>query len=144
MASNTYKTFLMKKGTGDTYAKLCDIKDYPDLGGEKEMLDATTLSDPAQTNIPGIEQTESKQFTLNYDEEVYETLETLEAAGEPVDLSVWFGGTESNGVATPTGSEGKFNFAGYVHVFATGKGVNEVREMSLSIALTKPFRKVSA
>jgi len=33
-ATNTFKTFLMK-GTGTstvTWAKLCDIKDFPDLG----------------------------------------------------------------------------------------------------------------
>lgn len=35
MAISTYKTFLMKKGdTGDTWSKLIDIKEFPDLGGE--------------------------------------------------------------------------------------------------------------
>jgi hypothetical protein len=32
MAISTYKAFLMKKGTGDAYEKLIDIKEFPDLG----------------------------------------------------------------------------------------------------------------
>lgn len=34
MAISTYKVFLMKKGTEpDTYEKLVDINEFPDLGG---------------------------------------------------------------------------------------------------------------
>ena len=33
MAISTYKVFLMKQ-SGTTWAKLVDIKDYPDLGGK--------------------------------------------------------------------------------------------------------------
>ena len=50
MAISTYKVFLMKKGTtGDTYEKIIDIKEFPDLGGAPEMLETTNCSDPAQT-----------------------------------------------------------------------------------------------
>ena len=49
MATSSYKSFLMKKGTGDTYEKLVDIKDYPDIGGSPETLETTTLSDSMQT-----------------------------------------------------------------------------------------------
>ena len=47
MAISTYKVFLMKKKTTpeETYEKLVDIKEFPDLGGEPEMLETTTLSD---------------------------------------------------------------------------------------------------
>ena len=35
---STYKTYLMYKSTSsaETYTKLCDIKSFPDLGGEPE------------------------------------------------------------------------------------------------------------
>ena len=49
-----------------TYEKLCDIKDFPDLGGEPEMLETTTLSDPVQTFIMGIQSSDSMAFTMNY------------------------------------------------------------------------------
>ena len=46
MAISTYKIFLMMmQDSGSTYAKLVDIKDFPDLGGAPEMLETTTLSD---------------------------------------------------------------------------------------------------
>lgn len=132
MAENTYGTYLMKKGTGDTYSKLVDIKDYPDLGGSPEMLETTTLSDKMQTFILGIQKSDSLEFTCNYDKTTYTTLKGLE--GEELDLAIYFGGTESNGVVTPTGANGKFKFKGSLSVHLTGKGVNEVREMVITIA----------
>ena len=132
MASSSYKTFLMQKGTGSTYTKLVDIKDYPDLGGTPELLPTTTLSDGMETNIAGIQSLDALQFTCNYDLQTYTTLKALE--GQTKSYAVWMGGTESNGVVTPTGSEGKFKFDGQLSVYVTGKGVNEVREMVISIA----------
>ena len=134
MAISSYKTFLMK-GTGTseiTWSKLIDIKDYPDLGGTPEMLETTTLSDGSQTYIPGIQSQESLEFTANYTKADYTTLKALE--GTEYDFAVWFGATVSGGVATPTGSEGKYKFKGQLSVYVTGKGVNEVVEMTISIA----------
>ena len=65
MAISTYKVFLMKKGTEpDTYEKLVDIKEFPDLGGEPEMLETTTLSDNMQTYIAGIQSVSYTHLTL--------------------------------------------------------------------------------
>ena len=45
MAISTYKVFLMHKASsGDTYTKLIDIKDFPDLGSAPSTVDVTTLS----------------------------------------------------------------------------------------------------
>ena len=136
MYTSTYKTFLMKgTGTGTTtYQKLVDITEYPDLGGEPEMLDTTTLSDKARTFILGIQQNEGMTFNANYDPTDYQALKALEEAETP--FAVWFGGTESGGVVTPTGSEGKFAFKGYLSVRIDGGSVNEVRGMTISIAPT--------
>ena len=136
--TNTYKTFLMKKSSS-TYAKLCDIKDYPDFNNPPEMLETTTLSDGARTYIPGIQENESMQFTLNYDPTVYAALVTSATAdaSAPGDYAIWFGGTVSDGVVTPTGSEGKWEFKGIMtEPSIVGKSVNEVREMTVSIAPT--------
>ncbi len=137
MATSTYKTFLMKKGSGDSYEKLCDIKDYSDLGGEPEQLPTTNLSVPTDTYIPGIQKLEALTFTLNYDLTDYKTLVAL--ADSELELSLWFGGTESNNVVTPTGSEGKFDFKGRVSVYVNGGGVNEVREMTLTVTPSTPI-----
>ena len=131
MAISTYKVFLMKK-TKSTYDKLIDIKDFPDLGGAPEMLETTTLSDGAQTYILGIQSQDALEFTANYTKSDYDTLKALE--GTELDLAVWFGGTVANGVATPTGSDGKYEFKGELTVFISGGGVNEVVDMTISIA----------
>lgn len=140
MAISTYKVFLMKK-ENTTYSKLIDIKDYPDLGGAPEMLDTTTLSDRATTSIPGIQQMDALAFTANYTKDDYDKVKALEGAeGE---YAVWFGGTESAGVVTPTGSEGKFEFKGTPSVYVTGGGVNEVVGMTVTFAASTPVTKAT-
>ena len=140
MAISTYKVFLMKKETSN-YTKLIDIKDYPDLGGAPEMLDTTTLSDRATTSIPGIQKMDALAFTANYTKDDYDKVKALEGAeGE---YAVWFGGTESAGVVTPTGSEGKFEFKGTPSVYVTGGGVNEVVGMTVTFAASTPVTKAT-
>ena len=136
MATSTYKTFLMKgSGSGTvTYQKLVDITDFPDLGGEPEMLDTTTLSDKMRTFILGIQNNDGMTFSANYDPTDYQAVKAIEGSETP--FAVWFGGTESGGVITPTGSEGKFSFTGMASVRVTGGAVNEVRGMSITIAPT--------
>lgn len=130
MAISTYKVFLMKK-VDSTYTKLVDIKEFGDLGGTPESLETTTLSDGARTYIPGIQSQEALTFTANYVKADYTTLEALKDT--ETDYSVWFGGTESGGVVTPDGSDGKFDFKGYLSVYVPGKGVNEVVDMTITI-----------
>ena len=142
MAISTYKVFLMKKAaSGGTYAKLVDIKDFPDLGGAPEMLETTTLSDGMQTYIPGIQSLEALEFTANYDKEDYATLAAMKET--ETEFAVWFGGTESDGTVTPTGSEGKFEFKGKLNVFVVGGGVNEVVDMTITIAPSTPITVAS-
>jgi len=137
MAISTYKIFLMVKGTDDTYSKLIDIKDFPDLGGAPEMLETTTLSDNMQTYIPGIQSLDALEFTANYTKADFTTLKGME--GTEKDFAVWFGGTESGGVLTPDGSDGKFEFKGQLSVFPVGGGVNEVVDMTITIAPSTPI-----
>lgn len=138
MAISTYKIFLMKKAAaGETYEKVIDIKDFPDLGGAPEMLETTTLSDKMQTYIPGIQSLDALEFTANYTKEDFTKLKALE--GKEESYAVWFGGTESDGVLTPTGSDGKFEFKGQLSAFPVGGGVNEVVDMTVTIAPSTPI-----
>lgn len=138
MAISTYKVFLMyKEATGSEYVKLIDIKDFPDLGGAPEMLETTTLSDGAQTYIPGIQSTDGLEFTANYTKTDFTKLKALE--GTEHDFAVWFGGTVAGTVVTPTGSDGKFEFKGQLSAFPVGGGVNEVVDMTITIAPSTPI-----
>ena len=123
MARSTKGIYLMHKGTGETYSKLIDIKDFPDLGGAPEMLETTTLSDGMQTYIEGIRSADALEFTANYTKTDYETLDALK--GENESYAVYFG---------EDGADGMFKFNGYLSVRVNGGGVNEVVGMTISIA----------
>ena len=118
MAISTYKIFLMKKES-DTYEKLIDIKEFPDLGGAPEMLETTTLSDNMQTYIPGVQSLDALEFTANYTKADFDKLKALE--GQENDF------------------DGKFEFTGQLSVFPVGGGVNEVVDMTITIAPSTPI-----
>ena len=139
MAISTYKVFLMKQ-TAEAWEKLVDIKEFPDLSGEPEMLETTTLSDKMQTYIAGIQSLEGLSFNANYTKADFKKLKALE--GKTEKYAVWFGGTESAGVLTPDGSEGKFEFDGQLSVYPVGGGVNEVVDMNITVAPSTPINFV--
>ena len=126
MAISTYKIFLMKK-SGESYEKLVDIKEIPDLGGSPEM----------QTYIPGIQSLDALEFNANYTLDDFKKLKALD--GIENEYAVWFGGTGEGASLTPTGSDGKFNFKGQLSVFPVGGGVNEVVDMTITIAPSTPI-----
>ena len=104
-----------------------------------EMLDTTTMSDGARTYILGIQETEAMTFTANYTLADYTAVMALE--GEEQDFAVWMGATVSNGVATPTGVDGKFVFKGFITATKTGGSVNEVQDMTITIAPTTVIKQ---
>lgn len=136
MAISSYKTFLMYKKT-ETFEKLIDIKDFPDLGGAPEMLETTTLSDRMQTYIPGIQSLDALEFTANYTLADFKKLKELE--GKETEYAVWFGGTEEGGTLTPTGSDGKYSFKGQLSAYPVGTDVNNVVDMKITIAPSTPI-----
>lgn len=72
MAISSFGTKLMI-GT-----KTYDIKDFPEILGQRSALETTTLSDDAQTFIPGIrQQSENFPFVTNYDATVYAEINAL-------------------------------------------------------------------
>ena len=140
MAISSYKTFLMSSSDGESaWQKVIDIKDYGDLGGPPEQLETTTLSDKMQTFINGIQKLDALTFTANYTKEDYTKLNGM--AGKSGHYAVWFGGADGVGTAapTPSGDQGKFKFDGELSVYVTGKGVNEVVEMVITIAPSSPI-----
>ena len=128
MAISTYGISLMYKAEGNTYTKLIDIKDFPDLGGAPEMLETTTLSDNMQTYIPGIQSLDALEFTANYTLADYKKIKAME--GTDTAFAVWFG---------VEGAHGKFEFNGQISAFPVGGGVNEVVGMTISIAPSTPI-----
>lgn len=137
MAISTYRVFLMESADSSVYNKLLDIKSFPDLGGDPEMLETTTLSNNMQTFIAGILSMDALSFEANYDMETFKKLKAME--GQTKHFAVWFGGTGDGESLTPTGAHGKFKFDGQLSVYPTGGGVNEVIGMNVTIAPSTPI-----
>lgn len=132
MAISSMFTFLMHSTDGTAYTKLVDIKSHPAMMNPPEMLDTTTLTNTGRTYIPGIQENEAMTFTCNYTKADFNTLKALE--GTDGYYAVWFGGTESNGTVTPNGTNGKFSFKGDLRVSKDEGSVNEVENMTITIA----------
>ena len=124
MAISTYGVYLMydKSGSG-SYEKLVDIKSFGDLGGAPEQLDTTTLSDKIKTSILGIQELDLLDFTANYTKSDFAKVKELE--GKDMPFAVYFG---------ENGDDGEFDFNGMLSVYVNGGGVNEVVDMTISIA----------
>lgn len=113
MAISSYNTKL-KIGSKE-YA----IKDFPSILGERSALETTTLSDDAQTYIPGIRQTsESFPFLMNYDATTYSELNALS-------------GTQECELSFSDGS--KYTWEGSVSASINEGSVDSVLEMTVSV-----------
>ena len=138
MAMNTYMTFLMQ-GTGSgtlTYTDIVPIKDYPDFLNDVNTIDVTNLQNANHTYIFGLGDSGGDMpFLANYTKEDYQTVKALDD-GTVKHLALWFGGTETGGEVTPTGSDGKWTFDGMIKVGIVGKGVDEAREMTIHVVPT--------
>lgn len=133
MAMNTYMTFLMHSTDGTSYSDLVPIKDYPDFLNEVNTIDVTDLQNANHTYIFGLGDSGGDMaFTANFTVADYQTVKALDD-GTVKHLALWFGGTETGGVITPNGTDGKWTFDGMVKVGIVGKGVDEAREMTIHV-----------
>lgn len=77
-AENTINTKLLyRASTSGDWTELPCIKNYPDLGGEPEQIEATTMCDAVTKNVLGVQAMDGFSFTMNYNGEDYETIEAL-------------------------------------------------------------------
>ena len=112
---------VLSKGIKLSYGEtaLTNLMEIPDLGGEKEAVEITCLSDSAHVYIDGIESYgDSLAFKFLYDKTQFTTLSNL-------------AGTQSWSVALPDGS--KCTFTGTGSVKLDGVGVNGALTYTLSI-----------
>lgn len=120
MAISSYNTTL-KYGSSSATTTI-KIKDFPEILGGRSALETTTLSDDAQTYIPGIrQQAESFDFTANFDPAEMATINALTAV-------------QKCELAFSDGS--KFTWDGYISARINEGSVDSVLEMTISITPT--------
>lgn len=120
MAISTLGVTLKMGESSAALEKVVDIKDFPDLIGEPNMLETTTLSDEAVTNIPGIRSSDMLTFTCNY------TKADFTAVNELANTALYYSLEFSDG--------SKFTWQGQHTCGVPGKGVDEVIEFTINIA----------
>lgn len=131
MAISSYNSKLMYKesGGGSSWTQLCPIKGIPQIGGEPEQIETTTLDDNVQTFIDGIQQQDTMSCTANYDKDAFKK---INAMTDEQDLSFWIG----NG---GDGSQGKFTGKGKLSVYLNSAETNAALEMTIVVTPTTKF-----
>ena len=120
MAINTYGITLKWGTSAEAVEKVVDIKDFPDLISDPELLETTTLSDAQVTNIPGIKGSDMLTFTCNY------TSADFAKVNDEANTALHYALEFSDG--------SKFTWQGQHTCGLPGKGVNEVVEFTINIA----------
>ena len=110
---------LSYKASGETYTDLTNLQEIPELGGETEAIEITTLADAAHMYTPGIKSYgDSLVFKFLYDETQFSTLNGLSGSQD------WKVTLPDNASCT---------FSGTCSVKLDGVGVNSALTYSLSI-----------
>lgn len=119
MAISSYGVVLKWGASAEAVAKKVDIKDFPDLFGDPNLLETTTLANKQQTYIPGILSSDMKAFTANY------TAADFKACNDDADKDLYYSLEFSDG--------SKFTWQGKHTMGLPGKGVDEVIEMTINV-----------
>ena len=107
-----------KKGESADFIELTNLQEIPELGGETEAIEITTLADAAHMYTDGIKNYgDSLAFKFLYEKTQFTTLNTLGAAAWKVEL--------------PDGTACTFGGSGSVKL--DGVGVNAALTYTLSI-----------
>lgn len=119
MAISSYGVVLKWGESAEAAAKKVDIKDFPDLFGDPNLLETTTLANKQQTYIPGILSSDMKAFTANY------TAADFKTCNDDADKDLFYVLEFSDGSS--------FSWQGKHTMGLPGKGVDEVIEMTINI-----------
>lgn len=113
-------TLSYKTGTAESYTDLTNLQEIPDLGGESESIEITTLADAAHTYTNGIKSYgDSLEFVFLYEKTQFTTLNGL--GSNTVDWKV----------TLP--DDTTCTFGGQASVTLAGVGVNEALTYTLAI-----------
>lgn len=114
------------------------IKDFPEIdpAGNPDQVETTTLCDTYHQNIDGLKNfADPLEFTANYDETIFNTLNGFGTTSKAVDILLCSGESDT------TGANGKFSItAAQISVKLNGAGVGDVLEMIISV---KPKSDIS-
>ncbi|MDT2600354.1 phage tail tube protein [Enterococcus hulanensis] len=117
-------TLSMKAGSESTFAEIEGLQAVPEIGGDPEQVDITTLKDANKKYISGIQDMDSLEFTFLYDKAVFTKLKAVQTAGKEAEFEL----------AYPDGA--KCTFTGGVTVKMGSGEVNGAYQFTLSVTVS--------
>lgn len=114
------------------YKKLADITDFPDLIGERERIDSSSMSETQRTYEQGLSDSPSEAFTAKYNKANYLNIENLNKTNG---LNALYGFC----LFMENAENSVFTWVGSLGVGLNGAGIAELVTMPINIAFaTKP------
>lgn len=104
---------LLSKGTvlsyknGEVYVDVAGVKGIPQVGGDPERVDVTTLVDDKRKYIAGIEDTDNLEFAIVYQTANFTTIHALVETGTEAEFKVVY----PDGMAVTFTGQPKFKFS---------------------------------
>ncbi|MBD9846474.1 phage tail protein [Enterococcus faecalis] len=117
-------TKLEMKAAGGTFKELAGLQSVPEIGGDPEQVDVTTLADSTKKYIAGIQDMDSLEFTFLYDQSVFKELKVVQNSGKEADFKITY---PDNTTCT---------FTGGVTVKMGGAEVNGAFQMTLAVTVS--------
>ena len=117
-------TLSMKAGSESTFAEIEGLQAVPEIGGDPEQADITTLKDANKKYISGIQDMDSLEFTFLYDKTVFTKLKTVQTSGKEAEFEL----------AYPDGA--KCTFTGGVTVKMGSGEVNGAYQFTLAVTVS--------
>ena len=119
MAGVITKGFKLSYKQSSSYVDLTNLQEFPDMGGEKDSIEVTTLENSGHVYTDGLLSYGDKMaFVFLYEKEQFTTLQAMDTVQE------WK-------VTLPDGAT--CTFKGGCSVKLDGKGVNDVLTYTLNI-----------
>lgn len=117
-------TKLEMKVAGGAFKELAGLQSVPEIGGDPEQVDVTTLADSTKKYIAGIQDMDSLEFTFLYDQSVFKELKAAQISGKEADFKITY---PDNTTCT---------FTGGVTVKMGGAEVNGAFQMTLAVTVS--------
>lgn len=117
-------TKLGMKTAGSTFKDLEGLQSVPEIGGDPEQVDVTTLVDATKKYIAGIQDMDSLEFTFLYDNAVFKELKAVQTSGKEAEFKITY----------PDGST--CTFKGGVTIKMGGAEINGAFQFTLAVTVS--------
>lgn len=115
----------MKSGAETAFTELTGLQAVPEVGGDPEQVDITTLADATKKYISGIQDMDSLEFTFLYDKTSFTKLKTIQTSGKEASFELEY----------PDGAV--CSFKGGVTVKMGAGEVNGAYQFTLSVTVSE-------